>query len=75
MSEKGRVHTFSIVELDKEKEMFVDLRMAKVEPEYRRQKLSRSYPKVSRVAEHNETERGDKTQWSARFARLLALSR
>ena len=55
--------------------MFVDLRLAKTETEYRRQKLARSYPKQRKVINQTATVRHGAPRRVNRLARLLLLDR
>jgi hypothetical protein len=55
--------------------MFVDLRLAEMEAEYRRQKLARSYPKQRKVIDHTATVLAGSPRRANRFARLLLLNR
>ena len=55
--------------------MFVDLRLAETESEYRREKLARSYPKRRKVIDQTETVLDGIPRRANQFARLLLLNR
>ena len=55
--------------------MFVDLRLAETETDYRRQKLARTYPKQRKVIDQTETIVDGIPRRANRFARLLLLDR